>query len=236
LVADIDTYFTYVTDGKRRAQSQPGGDLDIRMGDARLRLKDDTDRKDALLLVGAFSSDSIPVHLLTKEAGQLYFDRMTEARLFARHISNRWVRLEPVVAAIARELGVTARVWNDDAEKRPGKTASSWVVLARKPEYLGSLYSPLGDLLFGPPVESGDDRPEMSMDAQLWQGVATLYAEELAAPGTGGRKKKYQEMNEAEDPGREWLDWALRKYADLCDPDGTQRLRAINEALVKNGF
>src|SRR5205807_10286368 len=113
--------FTYVADAKRR-----GAELDFKMGDARLKLKDDVDRKYALLLVDAFSSDAIPVHLLTKEAVELYFDRMSEDGLLALHISNRWVRLEPVVAAIARDLGVAARVWHDDAEKRPGKTASSW--------------------------------------------------------------------------------------------------------------
>src|SRR5205823_4796486 len=69
-----------------------------------------------------------------------------EDGILALHISNKFVRLEPVVAKIAEELGVEARVWNDDGERRPGKTASSWVVLARKREHLGKLYSPYGDL------------------------------------------------------------------------------------------
>ena len=141
LVADTDQYFTYVTDARNR-----GAELDFRMGDARLKIKEDTDRKYSLLLVDAFSSDSIPIHLLTTEAVQLYFDRMTDDGILALHISNKFVRLEPVVAKIAQELGVEARAWNDDGERRPGKTASSWVVLARKKEDLGWLYSPFGDL------------------------------------------------------------------------------------------
>ncbi|HEV3386052.1 MAG TPA: fused MFS/spermidine synthase, partial [Gemmata sp.] len=141
LTYDIPDYFTYVSGAFGR-----GALLDIHMGDARLKLKEKTDKKYALLLVDAFSSDSIPVHLLTKEAVQLYLNRMTDDGILALHISNKYVRLEPVVAAIARDMGLTARVWNDDLERdRPGKTASSWVALAQKQEHLGSLYSPIGD-------------------------------------------------------------------------------------------
>ncbi|MBN9122889.1 MAG: fused MFS/spermidine synthase, partial [Planctomycetes bacterium] len=143
LVADTDQYFTYVSDARKR-----GAELDFRMGDARLKLKEDTDRKYALLLVDAFSSDSIPVHLLTNEAVALYMERLQEDGILALHISNKFVRLEPVVAAIAEHHGLVARVWNDDAEKQHGKTASSWVALARKPEHLGErLCSPVSDLM-----------------------------------------------------------------------------------------
>src|SRR5262249_25595259 len=124
-----------------------GATVDFRMGDARLKLQEDTDRKYALLMVDAFSSDAIPVHLLTREAVQMYMERLTDDGLLALHISNKFVKLEPVVAAIARDLGIVARVWNDDAEKRPGKTASSWVIVAKDNKTLGGLYSPIGDLV-----------------------------------------------------------------------------------------
>jgi hypothetical protein len=149
LVFDIDTYFTFVKDAQRR-----GATVDIRMGDARLKLQEDTDRKYALLMVDAFSSDAIPVHLLTREAVQMYMDRLTDDGLLALHISNKYVKLEPVVGAIVNELkkteplkDMTALVWNDDGERRPGKTASSWVVLAKDKQTLGGLYSPLGELV-----------------------------------------------------------------------------------------
>jgi hypothetical protein len=152
LVADTDQYFTYVTDAKTR-----GAELDFRMGDARLRLKEDQhdpNRKYTLLLVDAFSSDAIPVHLLTVEAVQLYFNCITEDGMVALHISNKFISLEPVVISIANKLGLTARVWRDGGGllgsdiELPGKTASSWVVLAREPEHLGpKLCSPLGDLV-----------------------------------------------------------------------------------------
>ncbi len=140
-VAEIGP-FTYVDDARKR-----GAEIDFRMGDARLKLKD-TDDKYALLLIDAFSSDSIPVHLLTVEAVELYLNRLTDDGILALHISNKFVRLEPVVAAIAKEHNLVARVWNDDAEGRHGKTASSWVVLARKREDLGNqLCSPISDLM-----------------------------------------------------------------------------------------
>ncbi|MBP3956558.1 spermidine synthase [Gemmata sp. G18] len=143
LVADTDEYFTYVTDARTR-----GAELDFRLGDARLKLKEDVDRKYSLLLVDAFSSDSIPVHLLTTEAVQLYLDRLTDDGILALHISNKYVKLEPVVAAIAEKHNLVARVWADDAEGRPGKTGSSWVVLARKTEDLGDrIGSPLAELV-----------------------------------------------------------------------------------------
>jgi hypothetical protein len=133
VVAD-PKFFTYVGDARRR-----GAELDFRMGDARLKLKEDTDRKYSLLLVDAFSSDSIPVHLLTNESVGLYKERMTDDGILMLHISNKFVRLEPVVAAIAQHHGLVARVWNDDGERRPGKTASSWVALAKDVETLGTL-------------------------------------------------------------------------------------------------
>ncbi len=219
MVADTDEYFSYVTDARKR-----GAELDLRMGDARLKLKDDVDRKYSLLLVDAFSSDSIPVHLLTVEAVKLYLDRMTDDGILALHISNKYVRLEPVVAQIAAELGLTARVWNDDAERKPGKTASSWIVLARKPEHLGQLYSETGDLIFGPPAKPGeDDRMEVTMDSQLFQGLANDF-EELRE--IDKKKAKYLELNELpkEKVKEAWLEWAKDKLTRTTDPFQKRRL------------
>jgi hypothetical protein len=147
VVPDIGP-FTYVDDAVKR-----GALIYFRMGDARLKLKE-TDDKYSLLLVDAFSSDSIPVHLLTVEAVRLYLQRITDDGILALHISNKYVKLEPVVAAIAAiatEEGLVARVWNDEAENKHGKTASSWVALARKPEHLGDrLCHPIGDLMVRP--------------------------------------------------------------------------------------
>ncbi|MGL6097398.1 MAG: spermidine synthase [Fimbriiglobus sp.] len=138
LVVDTDQYFTFVADAKKR-----GAQLDFVLGDARLQLEKLTDARYALLLVDAFSSDSIPVHLLTREAMELYRDRLTDHGLLVIHISNRYISLDPVVARLAKETGLVARMWSDDevgppeGKGQPGKTRSSWILLAKKPEDLG---------------------------------------------------------------------------------------------------
>jgi hypothetical protein len=247
LVADTDKYFTYVRDARNR-----GAELDIRMGDARLKLKEDTDRKYALLLVDAFSSDSIPVHLLTKEAVQLYFDRMTEDGLLALHISNKFVRLEPVVGAIARDLGVTARVWSDDNERRgPGKTASSWVVLARTPAQLGSLYTPLGDLPFPLELDSNQDMRQQYTATTMSDGsrvarsfmespftacLASEYSDDLEKKSGGNGKDKRTELNEASSPREAWLGWLQEKMKQVSDPQEKERLALYDQLIRDYGF
>ena len=137
------TYFTYIDSAKKQ-----GVDIEFIMGDARLSLERLERRKFGFMLVDAFSSDAIPVHLLTKEAVKLYFDRLEDDGLLAVHISNRYLDLEPVVGRIAKELnqelrdlpnglGVEARVMHDDDESAPGKSRSTWIVLARTKEALG---------------------------------------------------------------------------------------------------
>jgi hypothetical protein len=128
-------HFTYID----RAIKQ-GAQIDFVMGDARLSLES-TDRKWGMMLVDAFSSDSIPAHLLTREAVQLYFDRLADDGILVLHISNRYLRLEPVVHRIAQKLECQALVMHDyityDLDRtKPevsGKLSSTWVVLARKP-------------------------------------------------------------------------------------------------------
>ncbi|MBA4187777.1 MAG: hypothetical protein C0467_07135 [Planctomycetaceae bacterium] len=229
IVADTNKYFTYVTDAQDR-----GAKLDLRMGDARLKLKEATDQKYSLLLVDAFSSDSIPVHLLTVEAVKLYLERMTDDGMLAMHISNRWLNLEPVVSRIAGELGLTARVWNDNSEGRRGKTASSWVVLARKPEHLGQLYSPVGDLIFNPPAELGkDDRMKVSMEYQLFQALAHEF-DDLRE--TGVKKAKYIEMNElpADKVNAAWIAWAKERQEKTSDPAMKQRLAQYIDLMERH--
>ncbi|MCE9563528.1 MAG: fused MFS/spermidine synthase [Planctomycetes bacterium] len=234
LVADTDKYFSYVTDAKKR-----GANLDLRMGDARLKLKEATDQKYALLLVDAFSSDSIPVHLLTVEAVKLYLERMTDDGMLALHISNRWLNLEPVVASIANELGLTARVWNDNSEGRRGKTASSWVILARDPKHLGGLYSPTGDLVFsgGPKPPGQDDVMRFGragMDYQITQ-LLTREFQELQVEGSIKGKSKATEMDElpAEQVKSAWEKWTKEKIDSTTDPATKERLTKYLDLMTR---
>ena len=96
-----------------------------------------------LIVLDAFSSDAIPMHLLTREALRLYRDKLAEGGLMAFHISNRYLDLAPVLGALARDAGLVDRVRRDrdiaPEQAKAGKTPSDWVVMAAREEDLGSL-------------------------------------------------------------------------------------------------
>jgi spermidine synthase len=106
----------------------------IRLGDARLSLLADTTRFD-LLALDAYSSDAIPVHLLTREAFRIYLDRLAPHGALVLHLSNRYFDLEPVVARLAEDAGLVCRVRLDpattDAERALGRVGSCWAVVTR---------------------------------------------------------------------------------------------------------
>ncbi len=124
-------YFTYLATCEGR--------WDIDLGDARRRLAASTEKFDVLLL-DAFSSDAIPVHLLTREAMGLYLDRLAPDGVIAFHVSNRYLDLPPLLARLAEERGMAVRVDHDffmtDREAAAGKSPSSWVAMARSEEAL----------------------------------------------------------------------------------------------------
>ena len=117
--------FTYVRDSAAR--------IDVVTGDARLALEAELLRSGPqgfdVLAVDAFSSDSIPVHLLTYEALTLYFNHLGPQGILALHVSNRYLDLVPVVARLARELDVDYRVIA--VEERGREWAATWVLLTR---------------------------------------------------------------------------------------------------------
>ncbi len=138
-IAENPAYFTYLRDC-RGAIQEDGKPYKIELGDARLKLKDAPDGTYRLIVVDAFSSDAIPIHLITKEAVQLYIDKLAPGGVVAIHISNRHLGLDPVLGNIARELGLAALQNHDTVEDRyPGKSSSDWVALAREPEDLKAL-------------------------------------------------------------------------------------------------
>lgn len=115
----------------------------IHIGDARITLAE-TDRKHELLLIDAFSSDAIPTHLLTREAIEMYFERLTPDGVLVLHISNRHLDLHTEVARLARDLGLSA--WSKREESKPDYGArlvatSEVVALARSDEAFGALPS-----------------------------------------------------------------------------------------------
>jgi hypothetical protein len=93
-----------------------------------------------MVVADAFSSDAIPVHLMTREAVDLYMSKLASDGILAIHISNRHLELEPVLGDIAQDRGLACYVQNDsETEGIPGKFASNWVVMAREDADLGSV-------------------------------------------------------------------------------------------------
>ena len=104
--------------------------VDVIIGDARLSLEREPPQNFDVLAVDAFSSDSIPVHLLTKEAFELYFHHLKPNGVLAVHISNKYLNLQPVVEAAAREFNKYARlVDTDDDENDDAVFGATWILL-----------------------------------------------------------------------------------------------------------
>ena len=121
------------------AVSRCGERCSVALGDARLTLASSKVSHDILVL-DAFSSDAIPIHLLTTEALRTYEDRLSADGVMAFHISNRHILLAPVVARLARERGLTAITrFDKSVDATRGFEASEWVVMARRPERLATL-------------------------------------------------------------------------------------------------
>ena len=120
LAADPDM-FSFIEDS--------AADVDVRVGDGRLLLaRTPVDSYD-LVVLDAFSSDSIPVHLLTREALEVFADRVREDGALVVHLSNRVFDLEPVLAAAEQDLGWSAAIGQGGSGV--GASESRWVVLTR---------------------------------------------------------------------------------------------------------
>lgn len=117
------TQFTYLPDCRAK--------VEIAMGDARLSLEREPDEHFDVLAVDAFSSDSIPVHLLTKEAMLLFLRHLQPHGILAVHISNRYLDLQPVLSEHAKAIGSLARVADTDDDNEMGVFGATWVLLAK---------------------------------------------------------------------------------------------------------
>ena len=126
--------FTFLSDSPGR--------INCVLGDARLSLARAPDVYDVLVL-DAYSSDAIPVHLVTREALALYRSKLAPGGLLAFHISNLHLDLEPVFANLAADAGLFCLVRDDtvvsQADKAGGKSASVWLVMAAAKETLRPL-------------------------------------------------------------------------------------------------
>lgn len=137
-VAYDTNYFSYLTE-------QTKAQVECVLGDGRLGIARLEDASCGLILLDAFSSDSIPSHLLTREAVSMYLQKLAPGGFLAFHISNRVLQLEPVMGDLAGSLGLVCYGYPDMAntpiEQEVGKEPSQWVVLARSESDLPRLLS-----------------------------------------------------------------------------------------------
>ncbi len=117
------TQFTYLTDSRAK--------IEIALGDARLTLEHEPSQQFDLLVMDAFSGDSVPVHLITREALQIYFRHLKPGGLLALNVSNNYLDLRPVLERAASSFNKIALYYSlspddDDILCYP----SGWVVIA----------------------------------------------------------------------------------------------------------
>ncbi len=133
-IARNRAYFTYLEDCGARCQ--------VVLGDGRLSLLQAPPQRYGLIVLDAFSSDAIPVHLLTREALSLYLTRLLPGGAIAFHVSNRHLSLGPMLNRLAAAHGLVAveQVQSvSPSQEKGGKSPSDWIVMARTEADLGSL-------------------------------------------------------------------------------------------------
>lgn len=127
-------WFTYLSDSKAK--------VDVALGDARIVLEREMEqgRKNDydIIVVDAFSSDAIPMHLLTAECADIYKSRLKTGGVLMMHISNRTLDLEPVVRGIAGHLGWAASNFLSNGYAPTGEDGSKWILLTPNPELMRS--------------------------------------------------------------------------------------------------
>ena len=131
-IASDPRYFTFLSDCTK-------AQYHVILGDARLRLSEAPAGKYGLLIMDAFSSDSVPAHLLTTEAMDLYLDKLSADGVLAFHISNRYLNLEPLLSGLSKRAGLSAFIRRDNERNVSGKYPSVWVVMARNDAALGAI-------------------------------------------------------------------------------------------------
>ncbi len=147
-IAKSPQYFTYLTN----CATAP---VDIILGDARLKLHDAPDQSYDVLVLDAFSSDAIPVHLMTQQALDLYLSKLAAGGWIVFHVSNRNLDLTGVLADLAKSRELKGLSMLDlTPPQLNGKDPSHWVVLTRSSAGFGELAK---DKDATPLVSSGAD-------------------------------------------------------------------------------
>jgi hypothetical protein len=110
--------------------------VDVVLGDARLSLAAETPQHFNVIVIDAFSGDAIPVHLLTREALALYRRHLQPEGIVAFHVSNQYIDLEPVIAGIARDAGLSAVSVHSHGDEQNGLYYADWILVTSNQSFL----------------------------------------------------------------------------------------------------
>ncbi len=132
-----DKYFTYRNDSPSK--------IDVVLGDARISMEKERSRSEPqrfdVLAIDAFSSDAIPVHLLTRECYATYWYHLKKDGILAVHVSSRYFNLGPVVRALAdldQEQGMQALLVADDGSESQETDATRWILVTANKQFLAT--------------------------------------------------------------------------------------------------
>jgi SAM-dependent methyltransferase len=128
VIAVANGWFTFL--------KQSPAKTEIIVGDARLSLESEPSQQFDVLAVDAFSGDSIPVHLLTREAFAVYFRHLKPKGILAVHTSNTYLKLAPVVKLLAEDADYTTRLISSEEETSMMVSPADWVLVTRNQEFL----------------------------------------------------------------------------------------------------
>ena len=181
-----DPTFFFVHDAQERFAK-----INVIMGDGRLRIKEAPENYYHVISLDAFSSDAIPVHLLTAEAIELYMSKLAEGGVLIFNTTNRYVRIEGVLSAIAKEKGYDCLYCPDFThdEDNPDRFSADWVALQRKidkDKYTNG----------GAPIR---DRLEQARKRLWWNGQPVL-------DGSGEARVEDRWQEQPPLPGPIWTD------------------------------
>lgn len=174
----------------------PAGATRLVLGDARLAIARARGRPYDLIIVDAFSSDAVPIHLITREALATYAGRLAPGGALLFHVSNRFFHLRPVLGTVAPLVGFRAFDFDDravtPAELAAGKQPSEWVLLAR-----GDAAAPSAAWVPVPPAAMRVWTDDYSNPL----GALTLPAPRAAgAPGPGGAEARTRGVGTPAEP------------------------------------
>jgi len=166
-IAEDPRYFTFL--------EQCAPHANVVLGDARLKLRDAPDGHYGLIILDAFSGDSVPMHLLTREALALYLRKLAPGGIIVFNVSNLYLQLAPRLGNLAQDAHLACLAVDDTVvtqqESDAGKSASMWVVMARGQSDLASLAADKGSHASWLPVQVRPDQTVWTDDYSNLLGV-----------------------------------------------------------------